>query len=281
MSLFFAQLRAELLKMFARKRTWIGFGLFLAVEILLLTLLQTEKAQRGFRHMIERNGALFDQYFSGLTLAFNVLLLTVFLLGTLALSLVGGDIVAKEVEEGTMRMTLCRPVSRARVLLVKYLACVIYTFVLVVFIGTTALATGALWRGVGGLFAFAPEEKLFALYETGPGLARYFASLPFFALSLLSITTLAFFFSCMNMKPAAATVITISVFIVDWIFRHIPYFEEFHRWFLTTHTATWLNIFHAHIPWEQMAEDYAYLLAIDATLVLIGLASFHQRDFKG
>src|SRR5256886_11648623 len=44
--LFPAQLRAELLKMFARKRTWIGFGLFLAVELLLLGLLQRSEERR-------------------------------------------------------------------------------------------------------------------------------------------------------------------------------------------------------------------------------------------
>jgi ABC-2 type transport system permease protein len=266
--------------MFARKRTWIGFGLFLAVEILLLTLLQTEKAQRGFRHMIEHNGALFDEYFSGLTLAFNVLMLTVFLLGALALALVGGDIVAKEIEEGTMRMTLSRPVSRARVLAVKFLACAIYTFALVAFIGGSALATGALWRGVGGLFALAPEEKLLAMFGRDEGLARYFSSLPFFALALFTITAFAFFLSCCRMKPAAATVLTLSYFLVDSIFRHIPYFESYREWFVTTHLSTWLNFYRAPIPWERVAEDFAYLLAIDATLFIVALAVFQRRDFK-
>jgi ABC-2 type transport system permease protein len=41
MSTFLQQFRFELLKLFARKRTYFGFGAFLAVELLILLLLQT------------------------------------------------------------------------------------------------------------------------------------------------------------------------------------------------------------------------------------------------
>src|SRR5439155_5134251 len=105
MNLFLPQLRSELLKMFARKRTWIGFGAFVFVEVLVLMLWQLPGGQRWMRHMIERNGGMFEQYFSGLTLAVIMVAMTVILLGGLYLSLVGGDVVAKEVEDGTMRMT--------------------------------------------------------------------------------------------------------------------------------------------------------------------------------
>src|SRR2546430_2156688 len=106
--LFLRQFRGELLKMFARKRTWIGFGAFCGLELIIITLLQTRSVQRGFREFLEHNGAVFEEYFGGLTLAFDVMALTVVLLGALYLALVAGDIVGKEVEDGTMRMTLCR-----------------------------------------------------------------------------------------------------------------------------------------------------------------------------
>ena len=280
MSLFFLQLRAELLKMFARKRTYLGFGAFLVVEVLVLLLWQLPGGQRWMRHAIERNGGVFGDYFSGLTLAVIMLTLTVFLLGALFLALVSGDVVAKEVEDGTMRMTLCRPVSRPRVLIVKYFAVAFYTFALIFFIGLTALATATIVRGNGGLFVMIPEERLLALYDFGPGLQRYLLSLPCYALSLLTITTFAFLLSCWNMKPAAATITAIAFFFIDWILHFVPYFETYRPWMMTTHMGTWLNVFRAPIPWEKMAEDYAYLLGIDATFVIIGLAVFQRRDFK-
>jgi ABC-2 type transport system permease protein len=179
-----------------------------------------------------------------------------------------------------MRMVLCRPVSRARVLLVKYCACVIYTFALIFFIGTSALLVGILQRGTGGLFIFAPEQKIFALYEWGEGLTRFYIGVFFYAASFLSITTLGFALSCCNMKPAAATIVTLSVFVVDWIFHHLPYFESIKDWFITKNMASWANVFQSSVPVMSMLEDYAYLLGVNATLVVLGMLVFQSRDFK-
>jgi ABC-2 type transport system permease protein len=266
--------------MFARKRTYIGFGAFLAVELLVMALFQLPRVQGSYRRLIEQAGYGFADYFSGLTLAFIILTSTIFLLGSLYLSLVAGDVVSKEVEDGTMRMMLCRPVDRLRLLAIKYLACVIYTFALIFFIGLTALAAGIIRQGYGGLFVYAPLEGVFALYERGPGLGRYLASLPMLSLSLLAVSSIGFALSCFNMKPAAATITTLSYVTIDFIFKGIPYFESIKPWFLTTHMATWSNVFREHIPWPQVAEDYAYLLAVDLTLVIIAAVQFQSRDFK-
>ncbi len=280
MSLFFRQLRGELWKLFARKRTYIGFGAFLALEIVILIIFQLPKVQRSWRHIIERAGFGFEQYFSGITLAFQIVLWTSFLLGGLYVALVAGDVVSKEVEDGTMRMTLCRPVSRVRVLALKYLACLLYTFALVFFIGLSALAIGTVRQGIGGFFAFQPMDNLFALFEFGPGLARYLGSLVLLGLSLLSVTSLGFALSCFEMKPAAATICTLSYFFADNIFRRIPYFESIKVWFITSHTEAWYGVFRSPIPVAAMVEDYAYLVAVNATVVLIAAAHFQQRDFK-
>jgi ABC-2 type transport system permease protein len=279
MSLLLRQFRAELRKLFARKRTYIGFGAFFALELLVLALFQLPKVQSAWRTLIERAGYVFESYFSGVTLALIILMAT-FLLTMLYLALVGGDMIAKEVEDGTLRMTLCRPVSRVRLLLVKYAACVLYTFALVLFVGVSALAVGLLRHGAGGLFVWAPEQQIFALYEWRDGVARFGASLFFYGLSFLSITTLAFALSSFNMKPAAATICALTYFFVDFILFRLPYFESIKGWFITRNMESWTNIFREQIPWERMLEDYAYLLGVNATLVVIAALVFQSRDFK-
>jgi len=280
MSLFFLQLHGELWKLFARKRTYIGFGAFFGLEVVILILFQLPKVQRSFRHIVEQAGYGFEEYFSGVTLAFQVLYWTVFLLGGLYIALVGGDIIAKEVEDGTMRMTLCRPVSRLRVLTVKYVASLIYTGVLTLFIGLSALAIGLLRQGVGGFFAFQPLQKLFVLYDFNEGLHRYLYSLPMLGITLVSVTSLAFMLSCFNMKPVSATICTLTYFTTDNIFRNIPYFDSIKPWFITSHIETWYNVYRSPVPWAQLTEDLAYLMGVDATFVLIGVVAFSVRDFK-
>jgi len=41
-----------------------------------------------------------------------------------------------------------------------------------------------------------------------------------------------------------------------------------------------LNIFQPHIPVPQMVEDFAYLMGVNATLVIIAMVAFQRRDFK-
>ncbi|HSI12857.1 MAG TPA: ABC transporter permease [Chthoniobacter sp.] len=280
MSLFFHQLYGELWKLFARKRTYIGFGAFFGLEMLILLLFQIPSVQRSFGRIVERAGYGFESYFSGLTIAFMILYWTVFLLGGLYIALVGGDIVAKEVEDGTMRMTLCRPVSRLRILAVKYIACLIYTIALAFFIGLSALGIGLLRQGVGGFFAWQPLQNIFLLYDFGPGLQRYLCSLPLLGFTLISVTSLAFMFSCFNMKPVSATICTLTYFTTDNIFRNVPYFDSIKPWFITSHIETWYNIYRSPVPWAHMVEDFAYLMGVDATFVLIGVVAFSVRDFK-
>ncbi len=279
--LFFLQFRHELTKLFARPRTSIGFGVFLVVETLVVIGASRPGPREMFRRAIEGNGYGFESYFSGLTLGLQMVMWTVFLLGGLYLALVSGDVMSKEVEEGTMRMILCRPASRWRIGLLKYLACVVYTFVLAIFIGLSALAVGTLYRGVGGLFAVAPFEHVFALYPFGPGTARYLGALPVLAAGLLSFSSVGFMFSCLKMKPAAATIVTLTLFFFDFIFHNIPYFESYKPYFLTTHMSAWLQVFVPHLPWRQIGADLAYLGALDLTFAVLGLVAFSQRDFKG
>ena len=280
MALFLLQLQHELLKLFARPRTYIGFGAFLFVEAAVVIGLNRPFPRESFRRMIERNGYGFEHYFSGLTLGLQMMMWTVFILGGLYLSLVAGDVVSKEVEEGTLRLMLCRPIARWRIGVQKFLAAAIYTASLAVFIGLTALLAGTTWRGVGGLFAFSPSPRIFALYETGPGMERFFGSLPLLAFGLMTFASLGFFFSCLKMKPAAATIMTLTLLFFDSIFRNIPYFDHYKEYFITGHMSAWLQVFVQRVPWREIGMDFIYLTALDGTLIVLGIVVFTQRDFK-
>lgn len=278
--MLFPQLRGELLKLFARRRTYIGFGAFVLVELLFLFLHYMPFVKRFLQNQIERNGYGFGDYFSGITLAFMVVGWTCFLLGSLYLALVAGDVVAKEVEDGTMRMILNRPVSRARVVCVRYIAAVFYTFIMMAFIAGSALAIGVAKQGTGGMFVWNIQVKLFAVYEFAPALERYLWSLPLLGLSFVTITSVGFMFSCCNMKPATASILCLSVTFIDWILHNIPQFEDIKQYFLSTHMETWMNVFQPQIPVMKMLEDYAYLIGANLTFLIVGIVVFQSRDFK-
>ena len=170
MKLFLRQLGGEMRKLFARKRTFIGFGAFFAFELLVLFLLRLNKVQASISKVIEGAGYDVAAYLSGPTLGFMIVVWTVFLLEALFLALVAGDVVSKEVEDGSMRMMLCRPISRGRILVLKGIVSAFYTFVLTFFVMVTAMAAGFINSGPGGWFIFAPLEGLVAFHDFWPGL---------------------------------------------------------------------------------------------------------------
>ncbi|MEM6458526.1 MAG: ABC transporter permease subunit [Planctomycetota bacterium] len=281
MKLLALQFNDELVKLFARRRTYIGFGAFVALQAMILVLLQHPKAKDAVGEVLAVNGLAFDDHYMGLTLGIVVIAFSFTFLGGLYVALISGDIVAKEVEDGTMRMALSRPIGRARLLLVKYAACVLYTFTLVAFLGVTALLCASLYRGgLGRLFIFFPDEDLFAFYGTGEGLWRYARSVACLAYATVLIASLGFMFSCFRVKPAAATILTLSVFFVDVVLMNLPYFAALRPWFMSYHVGFWVRTYHDVPPWPGIAQSVALILGLSATFVTVGVTHFAGRDLK-
>src|SRR5262245_59897849 len=143
--MFLAQLRNELFKLYGKKRTYIGFGTFLIAQNAMLIAFRFTNFQRSVERTLEGNGYLATDFISPLTVAVIMLIPQILLLMPLYTCLVGGDLVAKESEDGTLRMILCRPISRFQLLFVKWLAGVIFAAVLVLVLGGTALGFARLW----------------------------------------------------------------------------------------------------------------------------------------
>jgi ABC-2 type transport system permease protein len=280
MSLFSLQLYHELEKLFARKRTYVGFIVFLAAEFLIFGLLHLPGVRRSMAILVQRNGYLFEDLYTGPTLAYIMLSSTVILLGSLYLALVAGDLMAKEVEDGTLRMILCRPVGRERLLGLKYMACVVYTFALSFFIVGSSVLVGILFQGAGNLFVYAPFDGIFSVFSFEEGLLRFAGAAVVLGAGMLTISTLGFTLSCLNMKPATATIITLSALFVDTIIRSIPYFKSIEPYCLSTNIGQWVHLFDGYVPWAQIASSLLFLGAIDGTLIVAAIIVFSLRDFK-
>ncbi len=281
---FFRLLKWELFRMYARPRTYIGFAVFLLVEGLVLFLLSRPSIQRGLQNWIENVAGGFDHFFSGLTLAFILVGGTVFLLGAPFLSLVSGDIVAKESEDGNLRLLLARPVSRLRLLMVKYVACQIYALSLFLFISSSALVVGIIERGWGGGYVvMTPEMPHASVFEWGEGLERFYLMPLFLVVSYLPLTSFAFMLSCMRIKPAAATITTLAVVMADFVlanFPLFPLFKEYRDWFVTPRMQMWVYSQYQDIPWPKVVENWAWLVGIGLTGFVLGWMSFERRDIK-
>src|SRR6185436_14429619 len=138
-------LRNELWKLFGKKRTYIGFGAFLLAQTAMLLVFQLGPVQRNMERLLAGNGYLAQEYISALTVALFMIFPQIVMFMPLYAALVGGDLVAKEAEDGTLRMILSRPISRFELLLVKWIVGVIFSAVLVAVLGFMAVVFARLW----------------------------------------------------------------------------------------------------------------------------------------
>ena len=277
--MFIAQLRNELWKLFGKKRTYIGFGAFLLAQTAMLLAFKYTRWQGDFERLLSGNGYLATEFISALTVAVVMLIPQIMLLMPLYATLVGGDLVAKEAEDGTLRMILSRPISRLRLLFVKWSAGIFFAFVLVLALGCVALGFARILFPWKGMFVFAPGQA-FSVLTAHDGLTRFVFSHLFLAVNASVMVSVAFMFSCFNMKPAAATILALSFLFVSVVMESIPFFDRYENWFITHHFKCWLMVFQNPIPWSQIVQSEIILTAVTVTAFIIGCTAFQVRDIK-
>ncbi len=277
--MFFAQLKNELWKLFGKKRTYIGFAAFLFAQTAMLLAFKYTRWQSDFERLLSGNGYLATEFISVLTVSVVMLIPQIMLLMPLYATLVGGDLVAKEAEDGTLRMILCRPISRLRLLLVKWSAGIIFAVLLVVALGVTAMGFASLLFPWKGMFVFSPGQA-FSVLSAHEGLVRFLFSHLFLAMNASVMVSVAFMFSCFNMKPAAATILALSFLFVSMVMENIPFFDQYDNFFITHHFKCWLLIFIDPAPWTQICQSEIILVAVSATAFIIGSMAFQVRDIK-
>jgi len=281
--MFWLHLRNELWKLFGKKRTYIGFGAFLIAQNLMLLAFRFSKWQVGTAKLLESNGYVGGEFISALTVALIMLLPQIVLLMPLYVMLVGGDLVAKEAEDGALRMILSRPISRFRLLFTKWLTGVIFSALLVASLGAMALAFARMWFPWGGMFVFIPMpggSPIFNVMEAGEGLGYYALAHLFLAANACTMLSLAFMFSCFNMKPAAATILAMTVLFLSVVMEGLPFFEDWKEFALTHHFRAWVLVFGKPLQTAQIVQSLCVLVGVNVTAFVIGAVHFHQRDIK-
>jgi ABC-2 type transport system permease protein len=281
--MFFYQLRNELRKLFGKKRTYLGFFFFLIVQNLVLLAFHFSKAEKNTGLLLQGNGYDFTQYISALTVGLIMLIPQIMLLMPLYAALTGGDIVAKEVEDGTLRMILARPISRVWLLFVKWVAGILFCILLVWSLGAMALLFARCWFPWGGLFFTwqGPfQSSIFSVFSPGEGLRLYCIAHLYLSVVAGTVFSLAFMFSCFNMKPATATIATMSFMLLNIVVEALPFFEDYREFVLTHQFRSWLLFFAEPMQTARIAQSLSVLVGFCCLTFIIGAINFHLRDIK-
>ena len=240
-------LQFELFKTFKKPRTYIAFAAIAAIVFLIqLALLINGKEYVQFilSSVDETLIIPYAKITNGYWICFAILNLLLIHVPILV-ALVSGDIIAGEANAGTLRLLLTKPISRTKLMLIKFLACVIYTLILLIWMAFLALFVSIILFGTNDLVV-AKEFELLKI-EKADVLWRYFAAFGFAAIALIVVAALSFFLSSISENSIGPIVATVSIIIVLTILSElrIPLYDKTLKPYLfTTHMLGWKGFFY-------------------------------------
>ena len=277
--MIFTLIRIELLKIFRKWRTYIGFiAIGILVPLLHLAMyLEGQKSlefmTRGLRDSFILIGNLLNGYWISY-LILNALTIHIPFL----ITLVAADLLAGEATAGTYRLLVTRPVSRMQIVTSKFLSGIIYTICLIFFLAFMSLVVGLIIFGSGELIVTGNQSII--VFEKSDILWRFFLAYGFAILSMTVVCSLAIFFSSLvenAIGPIVSTMAIIIIFIILSAFD-VEILREIRPYLFTSYMLDWREFFNDPI---DLAEISKSVLVLSGHIIIFFTATsliFHKKD---
>jgi len=270
--------KIELYKIFRKWRTYIGFG---AIGVM-VPVIQTAMYFQG-AHYLEFITRSFKDSFVFVGNLLNGYLIAYIILGSLTIhipfliALVAGDLLAGEATAGTYRMLITRPVSRMKLVFAKFIAGLIYTNFLVLFLAVISLGLGLIIFGVGELIVIKDAIIIFAQNDI---LWRFIFAYASAALSMSVVLALGFLFSSLVENAIGPIVSTMTVIIIFTIFSaiNIDFFRTVKPYLFTNYMSTWRLVFDDPIDYNEIIKNCLILAGHIIGFFGITLFIFKRKD---
>lgn len=257
----------ELRKLLRQRRTLLGFLGVVAPSVLFAVALTVRSG--------EPDGAAFGAFVRETALAFPLvnLFFGAFWLFPLVTALVAGDIVATEVQRGTLKTVLTRSVSRTRLFWAKVAATASYVAAVMVVMALAALVAGTLIAGLDPLPGLSGQE-----IAVPRGLALIGASLAVYTVPLLALAAFGVLLSVLTRNSAGAVVGTLMLAFMLRLVDLLPGLEPLGPYLITSHFEAWQGLLREPVDLGPAAVAVAVCAAWAVPCLLVAWWDFRRRD---
>lgn len=260
--------RSELALIGGRRRNQMGLLVLAAIPIIMAIATKMTATDR------RRGGDLLSSMTSnGLFVPLAALLVEMTMFLPLAIAMLSGDAIAGEANIGTLRYLLTVPVSRTRLLLVKY----------------ASLCFGALWGvltvAVPGaiigiaLFGFGDMPTLSGTtLSGGAAIGRFALVILYLTTCLAALAAVGLFISTLTEQPIAAAVAVMIFVIVSWILDGVPQLDWLHDWLLVDRWLAFQDFLRDPIAWHDISQGLFVNGLYAVVFWLLAWARFAGKD---
>ena len=268
----------EILKTYLKWRSSIAF---IAIAVLIPLVFVGLKLQGATMMKSMMRGIAQDFFLVGNLL--NGYFVTQFTMNSLwihipfLITLGAGDQLAGEATGGTFRILLIRPASRTRILMVKYLTTLLYTFTVIAFLALLSLGLGVILFGVGDLLI---PGKILVIIPRGEALWRLCAAFGLALWGMWTVASLAFLFSSLVENAIGPIFGTMAVIIVFYVISSIPVdlFTAVRPYLFTSYLNLWQKALEVPSPWGDIVSSMGILGGFSIGFYLITWYIFSNKD---
>ena len=263
-------IRIELSKLLRRPRTWTTIALLAGLPVIVGIFVKSS----GLAPRPGEGPALLSEVLNnGLLFPAAALAIVLPLFLPIAVSVIGGDAIAGEAANGTLRYLLVRPVGRTQLLSAKLVVITTFIFLAVVTVALVAFAAGVL------LFGIRPLSSLSATALSPVETAlRTIAAILYIGWSMLGLGSIALFASTRTDSPLAASLATLAAFVASQVLDLIDATRSIKPYLPTRYWLAFVDLFRDPILWRDIHRGG--LLQLVYVVVFLGCAwaNFSKKD---
>ena len=261
---------SEISVLFRRRRTWamlftialIPIALAIAVDLSSSTIPAGEGPP--FLDRVSQNG-----FFVG----FTAMIVAIPLFLPLTMSVVAGDTIAGEANTGTLRYLLIAPVSRVRLLLVKFAGAISFAFAATFTLLTTGLLIGA------ALFRVGPVTLLSGDVISLPAaIWRLVLVALYVTISLMGLSAIGLFISTLTVIPVGAMAATVVISTVMQILDTLPQVAVIHPYLLSHYWLGFSDLLRSPMSFGSFGSNIMVQLCYIAIFGSLSYSRFTSKD---
>lgn len=261
-------LRSELRLIAGRRRNQMGLLVLAAVPVIMAISVKLSQPGAGegpdFLSSITSNGLFVPLAALGVEIAMFL---------PLAMAMLCGDAVAGEANLGTLRYLLTVPVSRTRLLAVKYLSLCIGALWGVAAVAVPGAIIGIALFGTGDLTTLSGSQISF-----GAAVWRVVLVMLYLAAGLAGLAAVGLFISTLTEQPIAASIALLIFTILSWILDTVPQLGWLHPWLIVHEWMSFGDLLRDPIAWANVLRGLFVDGVYAVVFWLAAWARFSSKD---
>lgn len=265
-----ALMASELRVLFGRRRTWALLLALAAVPVLIAVAVRLSSSGptpgRGpaFLDRITQNGL-----FVGIT----GLVISIPLFLPLTVGVVAGDTIAGEAGMGTLRYLLVAPAGRVRLLVVKYVAAVLFCAAATGTVAVAGSSIGALLFPVGPVTLLSGDT-----IGAGESVLRALLVAAYVTVSLQGLCAIGVFASTLTDVPVGAMAATVVLSIGSQVLDALPQLDWLHPWLFSHYWLDFADLLRQPVSWDSFGANALLQAGYVAVFGALAYGRFVTKD---